>query len=193
VGKGFRGASQSLYQQLKAAILDGRLKAGTQLPPGRLSGDFFGVSRNTITEVYGRLVTDGLAIGRHGSGTYVTARIPATPRRRPPRLQYTHRLNPFWLRPEVTAALGFWREPAEREGQTRQSARADFRPAMIDSRLFPFDALRVVMAKHLRGRRRSRQVARAPRATRAIFICEKQSRGTSPSRAPWSATRRTLS
>ena len=68
---GARGASHSLHRQLKAAILDGRLKAGTQLPPGRLSGACFGVSRNTIAEVYGRLVADGLAVGRHGSGTYV--------------------------------------------------------------------------------------------------------------------------
>jgi DNA-binding PadR family transcriptional regulator len=56
VVKGSRGAAHSLYQQLKTAILDGRLKAGTQLPPSRLSGDLFGVSRNTITEVYERLI-----------------------------------------------------------------------------------------------------------------------------------------
>jgi GntR family transcriptional regulator/MocR family aminotransferase len=153
VVKGSRGASHSLYQQLKAAILDGRLKAGTQLPPSRLADDFFGVSRNTVTEVYGRLVTDGLAIGRHGSGTYVTARVRAKPRRRPPSLPSAakHRLNSFWLRPEVAAALGFWREPAERDGARRHSVRADFRPAMIDSGLFPFDVLRAVMARQLRG------------------------------------------
>jgi len=153
VAKGSRGALHSLYRQLKAAILDGRLKAGTRLPPSRLSSGFFGVSRNTITEVYGRLVTEGLAIGRQGSGTYVTARGPGRPRRRLPSALPTvrHRLNSFWLRPEVTAALGFWREPAERDGPRRHPARADFRPAMIDSRLFPFDALRVVMAQQLRG------------------------------------------
>jgi GntR family transcriptional regulator / MocR family aminotransferase len=153
VVKGLRGASHSLYQQLKSAILDGRLKAGTRLPPSRLSGEVFGVSRNTITEVYGRLITDGLAIGRHGSGTYVTARAREMGRPRAAKLSHTaqHRLNALWLRPEVTAALGFWREPAERDGPRRLSARTDFRPAMIDSRLFPFDALRVVMAKQLRG------------------------------------------
>jgi len=150
---GARGASHSLHRQLKAAILDGRLKAGTQLPPGRLSGACFGVSRNTTAEVYGRLVADGLAVGRHGSGTYVVARVPAASRGRPPgaRSTATHRLNSFWLRPEVTTALGFWNEAAERDGSSRHSARADFRPAMIDSKLFPFDTLRVVMAKQLRG------------------------------------------
>jgi GntR family transcriptional regulator / MocR family aminotransferase len=151
VAKGCRGASHSLYQQLKTAILDGRLKRGTQLPPSRLSSEVFGVSRNTITEVYGRLITDGLAMGRHGSGTYVAALIPATRRSRPVLYAAQHRLNSLWLRPEVTAALAFWREPAERDSPRRHSARTDFRPAMIDSRLFPFDALRVVLAKQLRG------------------------------------------
>jgi GntR family transcriptional regulator/MocR family aminotransferase len=171
VEKGFRGASHSLYQQLKVAILDGRLKAGTRLPPSRLSRDFFGVSRNTITEVYGRLVIDRLAIGRHGSGTYVTARVPARPRRRPSSLPYTadRRLNSFWLRPEVTAALGFWREPAQRDGPSRHSAGADFRPAMIDSRLFPFDALRVVMAKQLRGLEKKPAGRKSPQGNQGNF------------------------
>jgi GntR family transcriptional regulator/MocR family aminotransferase len=153
VVKGSRSASHSLYQQLKGAILDGRLKAGAQLPPSRLAVELFGVSRNTVIEVYARLVADGLAIGRHGSGTYVGARVQATRRRRPSSVLYTanHRLNSFWLRPDVTAALGFWREPAERDSPTRHAVRADFRPAMIDSRLFPFEALRTVMAKQLRG------------------------------------------
>jgi GntR family transcriptional regulator / MocR family aminotransferase len=153
VAKGSRSASHSLYRQLKAAILDGRLKADAQLPPSRLSGELFGVSRNTLNEVYGRLASDGLAIGRHGSGTYVTARSAPMPRRRTASSSSSgnHRLNSFWLQPDVTGALGFWREPAERDGLRRHAARADFRPAMIDSKLFPFHELRAVMAKQLRG------------------------------------------
>jgi GntR family transcriptional regulator/MocR family aminotransferase len=153
VTKGFRGGSQLLYQQLKSAILDGRLKGGTQLPPSRRSNAFFGASRNTIAEVYTRLIREGLATGRHGSGTYVAEQIRARPAGRSTVLSSTahHRLNEFWLRPDVTAALGFWREPDERAGSRRRSARADFRPAMIDSTLFPFDVLRVVMAKQLRA------------------------------------------
>jgi GntR family transcriptional regulator / MocR family aminotransferase len=150
VVKGSRTAAHSIHRQLKAAILDGRLKSGTQLPPSRASRSLFGVSRNTVNEVYARLITEGLAVGRHGSGTYVSARAgrAAPPRSARGERVPPHRLNPFWLQPEVTAALNFWREPVERN--VRKQTRADFRPAMIDSRLFPFDALRLVMAKQLR-------------------------------------------
>jgi hypothetical protein len=50
--KGSRDSSRSLYRQLKAAILDGRLPAGAKLPATRHSETFYGVSRNTAVEVY---------------------------------------------------------------------------------------------------------------------------------------------
>jgi GntR family transcriptional regulator/MocR family aminotransferase len=55
-------------------------------------------------------------------------------------------LNPFWLRPDVTAAMNFWRE-----SPGAAVAQVDFRPALIDSRLFPFDDFRRVSAQQLRG------------------------------------------
>ena len=51
---GSREASKTLYGELRAAILDGRLAAGAKLPPTRKSAAFFGVSRNTAAEVYER-------------------------------------------------------------------------------------------------------------------------------------------
>ena len=50
--KGSRESSRSLYLQLKAAIIDGRLTAGAKLPATRHSASFFGISRNTAVEVY---------------------------------------------------------------------------------------------------------------------------------------------
>ncbi|MFZ1868763.1 MAG: GntR family transcriptional regulator, partial [Steroidobacteraceae bacterium] len=49
---GSRDASRSLYAQLKAAILDGRLPPGARLPATRRSAAFLGVSRNTAAAVY---------------------------------------------------------------------------------------------------------------------------------------------
>src|SRR5579883_899865 len=49
---GSREASRSLYEQLKAAILEGRLPAGARLPGTRRSEAFLGVSRNTAAAVY---------------------------------------------------------------------------------------------------------------------------------------------
>jgi GntR family transcriptional regulator/MocR family aminotransferase len=154
--RGSRESSRSLYRQLKAAILDGRLAAGAKLPATRRSAAFFGVSRNTAAEVYERLLSEGFVVTRHGSGTYVADRVPAPlPRassseQRPP----DHRLNEFWLRPEVTAAMSFWRDRPERVSAPSKVPQVDFRPALVDSRLFPFDVFRRISAKQLRGMER---------------------------------------
>src|ERR1700722_7473640 len=128
VAKGSRDSSQSLYRQLKAAILDGRLAAGAKLPPTRRSAAFFGTSRNTAVEVYERLLNEGYVVSRHGSGTYVADRVPeagfpalrsgprapakgSAQRLNAPRSRARDvsvpapRLNSFWLRPEVTQAM----------------------------------------------------------------------------------------
>ena len=151
--KGSRASGRALYRELKAAILDGRLRPGAQLPATRKSAAFFGVSRNTAAEVYERLLNDGHVVARHGAGTYVAdmphgAPPPASSGLDPPA---DHRLNPFWLRSEVSAAMGFWRDPPEQGPATSAAAAVDFRPALIDSRLFPLDVFRRIIAKQLRG------------------------------------------
>ena len=81
--KGSRDAARTLYRQLAAAILDGRLAPGAKLPPTRKSQEFFGVSRNTAAEIYDRLLSEGHVVARHGSGTYVADRVaPARAARR---------------------------------------------------------------------------------------------------------------
>jgi hypothetical protein len=60
-------------------------------------------------------------------------------------------MNEFWLRPDVTAAMGFWRDRPEYSSSIRKGAQVDFRPALVDSRLFSLDVFRRVSAKQLRG------------------------------------------
>ncbi len=148
--KGSRESSRTLYRQLKTAILEGKLGAGAKLPPTRRSEAFFGVSRNTLAEVYETLLNEGYVTTRHGSGTYVADKIPAATLPASPRAAVTRRLNEFWLRPEVTGAMSFWRDQPEYSSPPRKVAQADFRPALVDSRLFPFDVFRRVSAKQLR-------------------------------------------
>ncbi len=154
---GTRQASESLYRQLKAAILEGRLAAGAKLPVPRRSSRFLGVSRNTAVAVYERLASEGHVVTRRGSGTYV-ADAPRAMRGRaarnrgqqPVARSADRRLNPFWLRPDVTAAMDFWRDEASSTRARAALAPIDFRPALIDSRLFPFDLFRQVSVKQLR-------------------------------------------
>jgi GntR family transcriptional regulator/MocR family aminotransferase len=147
--RGTRDAASLLHQQLKTAILDGRLCAGAQLPPSRRASRIFGVSRNTAIAVYERLWHEGHVVMRRGSGTYV-AKGAARPRPAsagaPLRTPYPH-LNDFWLQPQVREALGFWRMAGE-DGATRRGE-VDLRPAVVDLRLFPHEAFRRAMARQL--------------------------------------------
>ena len=144
-------ASRALYLQLKAAIVDGRLRLGAKLPSTRHAKTFFGVSRNTAAEVYERLQYDGYVVARHGSGTYVGNVLPALPLRSERRANGAsdQRLNPFWLQPEVTGASNFWRDMSVHPPSAAANE-IDFRPAMVQSRLFPFDVFRRSMVKQLR-------------------------------------------
>ena len=56
-------------------------RRGPNCPPPGNPSPFFGVSRNTVAEVYERLLNEGYVVTRHGSGTYVAERF----RRRAPR------------------------------------------------------------------------------------------------------------
>jgi GntR family transcriptional regulator/MocR family aminotransferase len=151
-GDGARNSARNIYEQLKAAIIGGRLAPGARLPGTRRSSAFFGVSRNTATDIYERLINDGYAISRRGSGTYVAdalpLELPQAVREEVP--GDDPRLNGFWLSKETMAAIGFWRDPPTVGKRTTTGIAADFRPAMIDSRLFPMDLFRQISVKQLR-------------------------------------------
>ncbi len=145
---GSRGRAGALYGQLRAAIQQGRLAAGARLPASRQSADFFGLSRNTVAAIYDRLATDGLIVAHRGSGTYVADIFPKPAAKDSSTTSFL--LNPFWLREDVTSAMGFWRD-ARCSLKSPAAVSIDFRPALIDPRLFPFDVYRRVSARQLRG------------------------------------------
>ncbi|RDS80624.1 PLP-dependent aminotransferase family protein [Dyella psychrodurans] len=61
-----------LTRALKASILDGRIVAGTQLPPTRELADELELSRTTVLAAYEQLRAEGYIDGRVGSGSYVS-------------------------------------------------------------------------------------------------------------------------
>ena len=66
-----RGLTGWLADAIRTAIMDGRLRAGTQLPATRMLAGDLGVSRGVIVEAYQRLADEGLVSGRPGAGTRV--------------------------------------------------------------------------------------------------------------------------
>ncbi|MES2151290.1 MAG: PLP-dependent aminotransferase family protein [Pseudomonadota bacterium] len=169
--KGSRESSRTLCLQLEAAILDGRLVAGAKLPPTRSSSAIFRVSRNTVLEVYEKLLRKGLIVARRGSGTYVADRLPAAqPEERQARAgPPEHRLNPFWLRADVTLAMGFWQDRQRQSTALPDAPLVDFRPALVDSRLFPYDVFRRISTKQLRGLERKPAGLKSPQGNQGNF------------------------
>ncbi len=75
--------TKQLQNQIRAAILEGRLIAGDRLPSTRtLSKDML-IARNTVIEAYEQLVAEGYLESTLGSGTYV-ANIGTLPRHKLP-------------------------------------------------------------------------------------------------------------
>src|SRR5271170_285253 len=144
IAPGGRGAAQSLYRQIRAAIVSGRLAAGSKLPATRQAMSVFKVSRNTVAKAYDMLVGEGLITARRGSGTYIAHLTPASRLRGLMRGSTASdaRLNPFWRRQEVADALGFWSERSVEEPARRSPLGLDFRPGIVDPRLFPMDIFR---------------------------------------------------
>src|SRR5688572_20690473 len=61
-----------LLNELRRAILDGRLKPGVRLPSTREFANQYGVSRGTVVSVFQQLQADGYLHSQIGGGTWVS-------------------------------------------------------------------------------------------------------------------------
>ncbi|WP_395701805.1 PLP-dependent aminotransferase family protein [Aquabacterium sp.] len=68
---------QQVYLQLRSAIEQGTLRAGTRLPPSREHAQALGVARNTVLWALERLRVEGFVQARVGDGTYVADGVAA--------------------------------------------------------------------------------------------------------------------
>jgi len=97
-----------LYEELRAAILEGRLAPGSRLPATRDLATAYRLSRSTIVTAFEQLESEGYVEGRTGSGTYVSEVLPdqllqvgrmraekRLPHRRIALSEYSRRLQPF--------------------------------------------------------------------------------------------------
>ena len=89
-----RAAARSLQDQIvdyfRAAVLQGRLKAGTRVPSSRALAVDHGIARITAVQAYERLVAEGYLAARPGSGLFVAE----SQLERPAKPATTHRRHP---------------------------------------------------------------------------------------------------
>lgn len=67
---------QQIYDQLRDAILTGRVRSQQRLPASRYLATMLGVSRTTITQSYDQLISEGYLETRPGAGTFVCSQLP---------------------------------------------------------------------------------------------------------------------
>jgi GntR family transcriptional regulator/MocR family aminotransferase len=156
--KGSRQRLAALHAQLRAAILDGRLKAGLRLPATRELAQALKLSRNTVVAAYDLLLSEGYVVARRGAGNYVADLLE---RRGRMRATAGHdggdrRLAPYWRQAQPSAA------PAPR------SFDFDFRVGSPDHRLFPFEVWRRLSARALRGLSKGPPMYRHPSGRPAL-------------------------
>jgi GntR family transcriptional regulator / MocR family aminotransferase len=65
-----------LYEELRQAILDGRLSPKQRLPSTRSLAKSLGISRITVTQSYEQLIDEGYLQAIAGSGTFVSVQLP---------------------------------------------------------------------------------------------------------------------
>ena len=65
--------------------------------------------------------------------------------------------------------MGFWREDGAPRHRASRAPHIDFRPALIDARLFPFDLYRKVSAAQLRGLERKPASYKSPQGNQGNF------------------------
>src|SRR6516164_2499509 len=79
---------QQIYDGYRAAILDGRLRAGNRIPSTRALAEKLGISRLPVLNAFEQLSHEGYLEGRVGSGTYVAASVLEKARAAPRRAKH---------------------------------------------------------------------------------------------------------
>jgi GntR family transcriptional regulator/MocR family aminotransferase len=137
-GKGH--IARELHQQLRSAIVEGRLAAGFVLPSTRQVADAFGIGRNTAVTAYDLLVAEGYVQPRTGAKA-VVAEIAA---RRQTRARAARPVDhASWLHPMWSASVP---SPGSRPGLPPRS----FRLGVPEHRYFPHALWRRLTAQSLR-------------------------------------------
>lgn len=132
---------KQVYQQLRQAILSGRLVPGSRLTSTRILAGQAGVARITIARAYEQLAAEGFVESRVGAGTYVAAELP-TKEEPVANATFIPTLTPWGQR---VSALN---QQDERESEVSRPE-IDFGFGRSFAERFPFDVWRRLLGRYL--------------------------------------------
>jgi GntR family transcriptional regulator / MocR family aminotransferase len=135
---------QKLYEELRRAILGGRLLPCQKLPSTRSLAQSLRISRSTVTQSYEQLLSEGYLETKVGSGTFVGAQLPDD-LLRSPALEPPEKLN----RPAIRLSK-YAIQLAEAELPLRPETQApiSFRYGRPALNLFPLELWRKLLSRH---------------------------------------------
>ncbi len=143
---------RQIYDQIRDAILGGRLSPGRRLPSTRALADELKVSRNTVLSAFDQLFAEGYTEGQIGSGTQVSRILPedVLAARASPKLRDERHLDPADVLSKNGHAL-LHAKPRVR----RDVSGSAFRPGMPEIDRFPWNYWSRMIAKFWRNPPRS--------------------------------------
>ncbi len=145
---------RQLYGEVRRAILDGRLTAGSRLPSTRALAGTLHLSRNTVSNAYDQLMAEGYITARSGSGTYVCDSPPDDMFQASHGLAHTPAAQPDRT---VPAPLSRWAQRAlagaveEANPSSPKDLPFDFRDGRPAIDHFPTDLWRRLLGRRLRA------------------------------------------
>lgn len=140
LSKGDGPLFRQVYSGLRGAILSGTFRVGEKLPSTRDLANQLAISRTVVLYAYDQLLAEGFAVGRSGSGTYVSGALNLS--KSPASADRVH-LN---LSRYGRAAASAWPR-IEFPRRPPRLLRYDFAYGRSDTELFPFETWRRILMR----------------------------------------------
>lgn len=139
----------ALHRQLRAAVIDGRLAAGSALPSSRRAAAALGIARNTVVAAYDLLMAEGYVLPRQGARA-VVADVAARRTRRASAAIHSSRASTPDARGRGALIAPAWQSPPPRHGPALPLPERGFRLGLPEHRFFPHEVWRRLSARVLR-------------------------------------------
>src|SRR5450432_2926097 len=140
-----------MYLELRAAILDGRLRPGARMPSTRSLASQYSLSRGTVVAAFDQLHSEGYTCTKKGSGTYVALEFTECS------VSESSKLDASGVR-ESKAGLSKWAQRYLKNGEPMSS------PHQVGRAFRDYEPAIDVFPTELWARVASRVIRRAPRS-----------------------------